>query len=105
VQSGHCVAGCAAGYLLLVQGGKDFSSIATFMTRFGVGDMQQSADKVVEVIHNQVCASGVGCILLCCCVDMCCCAGQRFDNKRVDQWHTTPVLDARGGGHTGFVPS
>jgi hypothetical protein len=25
------------------------------MSRFGVGDMQQSADKVVEVIQTQVC--------------------------------------------------
>lgn len=40
--------------LLLLQGGKSFSSIADFMARFGVGDMQQSAEKVLDVINSQV---------------------------------------------------
>lgn len=36
------------------KGGKSFSDIAEFMSRFGVTDMQQSADKVLEVINSQV---------------------------------------------------
>lgn len=37
-----------------LQGGKDWDSMAEFMSRFGVADMQQSADKVLHVIRNQV---------------------------------------------------
>lgn len=37
-----------------LQGGKDWDSMAEFMSRFGVADMQQSADKVLQVIREQV---------------------------------------------------
>ena len=37
-----------------LQGGKDWDSMAEFMSRYGVADMQQSADKVLQVIRNQV---------------------------------------------------
>lgn len=44
---------CAGG-VGAVQGGQDFSSIADFMSRFGVTSMDDSADKMMGVINTQV---------------------------------------------------
>lgn len=40
--------------LCCMQGGKDFSSMADFLARFGVSSMEQSAEKILEVITTQV---------------------------------------------------
>lgn len=46
---------CWCMFGLALQGGKSFTSIADFMSeRFGVASMQESADKIMQVINTQV---------------------------------------------------
>jgi hypothetical protein len=48
--SADLLCGCAG----VVQGGQDFSSIADFMSRFGVTSMDDSAHKILSVVNKQV---------------------------------------------------